>query len=183
MVAVAVRGLALLLAIALVLAPTAPAQGETKTKTYEPPYALGPAGGDNYNLIYRNPDTGEMGIGRVFPGLSPIVGCYPEPSAGWAMFRISHPMARTVSSVSLHFDAIIDQYAWVSLSVRSGGRWLGVKKFQGPFLGQDQKLTLKPPRRPKPGQRVTIEFGLQLGDACPQAGGALAEFLRVEVRS
>jgi hypothetical protein len=85
--------------------------------------------------------------------------------------------------VTLNFDALIEQYTWVTLGVRAGGRWLGVRKLQGPILGPDNTLTLKLIRSPKPGQRISVEFGLQLGDACPQLGGGTAEFKTVRVES
>jgi hypothetical protein len=178
------RAVAVLAAVALASAFISPgAHAATSSKTYQPPYKVGPAGGDAYNFTYRDAGTGRMAVARTFPGINPIVGCYPAADAGWATFDVSHRVSRSISSVSLHFDGVLDAYSWVTLTVRAKRRWLGVRKFQGPFGGQDQELTLKLRRTARHGEPVMIEFGVQLGDACPQAGLASVQFPSLTVRS
>ncbi|MGH2736642.1 MAG: hypothetical protein ACRDKZ_13765 [Actinomycetota bacterium] len=159
----------------------APAQAGKQKGTYAPPYKNGPQGGDDFNHVYRDADSGTMGVLRIYPGVPPVVGCAPEPSAGWSMFRVTHTVTRPVSTVTIVFDGMLDPYTWVTGGVRDGrGEWLGVAKLQGPHSGAG-RLKVKLFDRPQRGERVTVEFGLQLGDACPQLGGGTAEFSSVKV--
>ncbi|MFN2525042.1 MAG: hypothetical protein ABR505_02085 [Actinomycetota bacterium] len=153
-----------------------------KEKVYEPPYKEGPSGGDEWNYISADPNSGEMSIYRLFPGFSPVVGCAPEPSAGWAMFRIEHKAVAPLREVSVNFEARLDPYAWMTLGVRKQSKdWIGVAKLQGPHNGSG-RLKLRLPRQVRVGEEVEIEFGLQLGDACPQVGHAHATFEAVTVK-
>jgi hypothetical protein len=177
------RSLAAVLVIGTFVVASIAAQpalgGKKKTGVYKPPYKNGPQGGDEFNHVERDPKTGEMSILRFFPGISPVVGCEPEPSGGWSMFRVSHRVRKPVKAVAANFTGMLDPYAWLTVGARTAkGNWLGVKKLQGPFQGSG-KVTAKLFRRPSRGDRIWIEFGLQLGDACPQVGGAQAEFSSV----
>lgn len=175
---------ALLVGLPAVAASGAAVAGKkSHADVYKPPYKKGPSGGDDFNYIHADRGSGEMAVLRLFPGVPPVVGCFPEPSAGWAMFRVPHEATRPISQVILSYDAGLDPYAWITLGVRkSNGKWLGVKKFQGPHAGAG-KMKLRLFEQPRAGETVDIEFGLQLGDACPQAGGAVAEFASVKVAS
>lgn len=178
---VAVVSVALLLGVSGGV-PAAATGQKGKAKVYEPPYRNGPAGGDRFNHAERDRETGRMMVGRLFPGFPPVVGCVPEPSAGWAMFRVKHKVTRPVSKVTLDYQAALDPYAWVTVGARDDdGDWLGVRKYQGP-AGGSGTLTAKLFDRPRPGDTIFLEFGLQLGDACPQASFAAAEFPSVKVR-
>jgi hypothetical protein len=177
---------ALLSLVALVVVATfvpAVAHGaKKKADVHEPPYKVGPAGGDEFNHIEADPESGNMSVIRAFPGVPPVVGCAPEPAAGWAMFQIKHDVDAPVSKVTLAYTAALDSYSWITIGARDEkGEWLGVKKLQGPFA-ESGELTAKLFDRPEPGDKITIEFGLQLGDACPQAGQASAMFPSVTVR-
>jgi len=169
------------LAIAVALATPAAVAGK-KGKTYEPPYKNGPSGGDSWNHVERDPESGQMAVTRVFPGFSPVVGCVPEPSGGWGMFRVKHDVKQPVSKVTVTFDAALDPYAWITVGARDErGEWLGVEKLQGPFAGSG-KLTARLFERPRVGNTIFLEFGLQLGDACPQVSFAAASFPSIKVR-
>jgi hypothetical protein len=179
------KGAASLLAVCLCLLVAIPgaAAGKDKNKSYRPPYKKGPSGGDAWNYVHSDPQSGEMAVFRVFPGIPPVVGCAPEPSAGWAMFRVKHRVAEPVDAVELHYEAFAEPYTWITVGVRGAdGDWLGVRKSQGPHYG-DGKLIAKVFDKPQRGDIVWIEFGLQLGDACPQVGGGAATFPRVVVRT
>ena len=163
------------------LVPPAVADGK-KATVHEPPYKNGPSGGDAWNHVERDRESGRMFVGRAFPGISPVVGCAPEPSAGWGMFEVKHQVKDPVSEVTVAYDAALDPYAWITVAARdASGDWLGVKKYQGPDGGSG-KLTVKLFDRPRPGETITIEFGLQLGDSCPQVSFAAATFPSVTVR-
>jgi hypothetical protein len=181
---VTVKKLSLALGVPLLIAATlgVPATAGKKGAVHEPPYKQGPSGGDEFNHVESDPQSGRMAVVRTFPGIPPVVGCTPEPSAGWGMFRVKHDVDQPVSEVTLAYDAGLDPYAWITVGARDEkGDWLGVKKFQGPFAGSG-KLTAKLFENARPGETITIEFGLQLGDACPQVGFAAASFPSVTIK-
>jgi hypothetical protein len=149
-------------------------------KTYKPPYKNGPAGGDEFNYVHRDRQSGQMGVFRLFPGFPPVVGCAPEPSAGWGMFRVEHRVTEPVKAVTATFDGALGAYVWATVGARgANGKWLGVEKYQGPHAGE-KTITAKLFSPARHG-RITIEFGLQLGDACPQAEAGAVEFTSVKV--
>ena len=176
---------AVLLAGALIgaTAGSYPAVGEKKkSNAHKPPYKNGPQGGDEWNYIQRDRKSGTISVYRAFPGISPVVGCEPEPSAGWSMFQEPLRVKKRVKAVTVKFSATFDQYTWVTVGARTmKGKWLGVRKFQGPFDGE-HKLTADLFRSPKRGT-ILAEFGMQLGDACPQVGGGDVEFQSVQVET
>ncbi|MGH2754082.1 MAG: hypothetical protein ACRDLB_06570 [Actinomycetota bacterium] len=181
-------GVAPLLAVVLAalivpsVAQGAPSVAAKKGTVHEPPYKPGPTGGDEFNHIEADPSSGNMAVLRVFPGIPPVVGCTPEPSAGWAMFHVKHTVKQPVSKVSVAYTAALDAYSWITVGARDAkGEWLGVKKRQGP-LAEEAEVTASLFDRPKRGEKITIEFGLQLGDACPQVGQASAMFPSVTVK-
>ncbi|MDQ3963729.1 MAG: hypothetical protein M3277_07460 [Actinomycetota bacterium] len=182
MTKVSITAAALVLAAASIAVPaTASETSRSKAASYEPPYKDGPSGGDNWNHVERDADSGRMAITRVFPGFPPVVGCVPEPSAGWGMFEVAHKLDRPVSKVTLEYEAAIDAYSWITVGARNEDRkWLGVAKLQGPIAGSG-KLAADLFASPSHG-KITLEFGLQLGDACPQIGFAAASFPSVAVR-
>jgi hypothetical protein len=179
---VAVTGrsrLALALAVALAAlslsAGTSAAGGGDKA-VHKPPYKKGPTGGDQFNYVQTDPKTGEVNVLRIFPGIPPVVGCAPEPSAGWAMLTVPHHVTSPIEKVTVNFNAQLDPYSWVTAGVRDAhGEWLGVRKLQGPLAGDD-KLVVTLNDHPAPNSEIVVEFGVQLGDACPQIGGASATF-------
>jgi hypothetical protein len=171
---------AALAVLGVLVGPSSAGPHHGKT-TYEPPYKAGPSGGDEFNYVAADPQTGEVTVLRVFPGIPPVVGCEPEPSAGWAMLRVPHQAHGRIRKVTVNYEAELDPYAWVTAGVRDAdGEWLGVRKFQGPHTGAGE-LAVKLHAQPAPHSRVTIEFGVQLGDACPQVGGAAATFSSIVV--
>ena len=162
------------------LSGAAPA-AKRKGAVHEPPYKQGPSGGDEFNYHSVDPEAGEVVVGRLFPGIPPVVGCTPEPAAGYAMLQVPHKVTSSFDKVTVAYDAQLEPYAWLTAGVRDAkGEWLGVAKFQGPHMGEG-KLKVDLHRRPHPGSTVKIEFGVQLGDACPQLGFGRATFPSVTV--
>ncbi len=157
----------------------APATAKKGGATHEPPYKAGPSGGDEFNEITTDPETGHVTVRRVFPGISPVVGCAPEPAAGWATLHLKHHVTSPVKKVTLNFDGTLDPYAWVTAAALDDkGKWLGVAKLQGPHNGAG-KIVVKLHEQPKKGSDMTVEFGVQVGDSCPQVGYADATFSSV----
>lgn len=177
------RALALVAVSALIIVAFVGAAPAAKRKgdVHEPPYKKGPSGGDEFNYHNADPQAGEVWVGRLFPGIPPVVGCAPEPAAGFAMLQVPHDVAQPFDKVTVAYEAELEPYAWLTAGVRDAkGEWLGVQKFQGPHVGAG-KLKIDLHRRPAPGTTVRIEFGIQLGDACPQLGFGHATFPSVTV--
>ena len=176
------RSFALALIAALALSIAAPAGARKgKASVHKPPYKKGAQGGDEWNYVSADPQTGEVDVFRAFPGISPVVGCTPEPSAGWATLRQPHEVHGRTDTVTINFDGVFEAYAWVYGVVNdSHGRSIGLEKFQGPHAGAG-KLKIKLFRTPENGSEIEVEFGAQLGDACPQVGGAHVTFSSIKI--
>lgn len=183
----AVKRLVLVVACALAWSGLAgaavDAQGEG-TKKYEPPYAKVVQGGDDFNHVEADKDSGRIDILRLFPFPSPVVGCEPESIAGWAGFRLRHSASAPPRSVAVRYDgAAMDGYSFLYLLVTDDtGEWLGSKSVKGPAVEGEgrMKTDLK---GASAGEEIVITFGVQLAGACPQAGGAGARFPAVLVES
>ena len=166
--------------VALSLAVPATA-GKDKADVHKPPYKKGHQGGDRWNYVHADPKAGEVAVVRTFPGFSPVVGCAPEPDAGWATLTQSHHVLGRVNTVTVNFEGAIDPYAWVYGVVwDSKGDSLGLAKFQGPHAG-DGKLKINLFKQPKRHSEIEIEFGAQVGDSCPQVGGAAVSFPSIKI--
>ena len=181
------RTLVVLTAILLALGLFAPAGAIAGKKggnadVHKPPYEKGYQGGDDWNHVEVDHKAGTVQVLRTFPGISPIVGCAPEPDAGWATLTLPHKVDKPVDEVVVSFDAMLDPYAWVYAVVWDHkDESLGLKKFQGPFAGSG-KLTVKLFRRAPRGKTITVEFGAQVGDACPMVSGADVTFPKITIK-
>lgn len=179
------RSFAVVLAVAVAVALAAPATAlggrKGKADIHKPPYKKGNQGGDRWNYVHADPKTGEVSVLRFFPGISPVVGCAPEPDAGWATLTEKHHVTERIDSITIAFDGEFEPYAWVYAVVwDEKGDSLGLDKFQGPHTGNG-KLKVKLFRQPRENTEVEIEFGAQLGDSCPQVGGAMVSFPSITV--
>lgn len=174
--------LAAVLVVAVVAPVTAGAAKGGKASVHKPPYEKGNQGGDSWNYIEADPKAGTVQVLRAFPGVSPIVGCAPEPAAGWATLTLKHGVKSPANKVKVKFDAVLDPYAWVYAVVWDGKHnSLGLEKFQGPFAGS-RSLTVDLFRKARRGSEITIEFGAQVGDACPMLSGADVSFSAIKIQ-
>ncbi len=166
---IAALGAAGLLA-AFVPAATA---GGRPARTFVPPYRAGPSGGDQYNVVVADPSSGEVAVTRAYPypGAFNCAG-----SGGFAYLRVPAVDTGPVSSVTLDLDRVaVDGYSWVSLLVRDAhGHWLGSRTQRGPLAGS-ARVTAPVAWTPAlVGTAITIDFGLEVASACPNAdGGAI----------
>lgn len=171
-------GVVATLALSLTLPATAVAG---KSAIHEPPYKKGHSGGDEFNYINADPQTGQVTLLRLFPGVPPVVGCAPEPAAGWATLTQKHDTRGPIDKVIVNFDGFLEPYAWVYATIRdSKGDAIGLRKLQGPHAGAGS-LKVDIFKQPKKGSTIEIEFGAQLGDACPQVGGADVTFSSIKI--
>ena len=170
------------LVLAALFAPASASVGKKgKADVHKPPYKKGNQGGDEWNYVHADPETGEVAVFRFFPGISPVVGCEPEPAAGWATLKVPHRVKEPIDTVTVNFEGAMEPYAWITAVVwDSHHHSLGVNKFQGPHTGEGA-LKVDLFRRAEPGSEVIVEFGAQLGDSCPQVGGAAVSFPSVEI--
>lgn len=177
-----ILSLAAQVAVSLFAGPAAEAGKKAKGDVHKPPYEKGHSGGDAWNHIEADPKTGHVRVFRLFPGFSPVVGCAPEPDAGWATLTLSHKVDGPVEEVALKFEAMLDPYAWIYAVVWDHRHEsLGIKKFQGPFAGS-KTLKVDLFRRAPYGETITVEFGAQVGDACPMVSGADATFPKITIK-
>jgi len=155
---------------------------DARAAKHKPPYKLGPSGGDEYNHVEADRESGTMTIFRVFP-FPGSIGCIPESRAAWATFTVAHEVDRPVSWVTLNYDDVfLDGNTWMTLHVRGDdGEWLGYKSRQGPAAAGSGALKLHiGDRSPRAGS-IEVRFGLQVSSACPQVMSAHASFPSVEV--
>ena len=174
------RSLLVGLAAALVLSLLAPGT-IAKPAVHEPPYMKGNSGGDQFNYVNADPQSGQITLVRLFPGVPPVVGCTPEPASAWATFKQKHDTSGRVRNVVVRFEGLLEPYAWVYATVRdSKGDAIGSEKLQGPHAGAGA-LKVNIFKQPKKNSTIEIEFGAQLGDACPQVGGADVTFPSIKI--
>ena len=173
---------AFMVAAAVALSLVGPAAaGKGKADVHKPPYKKGHQGGDAWNYIHADPKTGEVAVFRVFPGFSPVVGCAPEPDAGWATLTETHHVLGRVDRVTVRFEGVLEPYAWAYAVVSNpSGKPIGLAKFQGPHSGNG-KLKINLFKRPPKHSRIEIEFGAQVGDSCPQVGAAALTFPSIKI--
>ena len=168
-----------LVLLSLGLPATAGKKG--KPDVHKPPYKKGAQGGDQWNYVSADPSTGAVTVMRAFPGISPIVGCAPEPAAGWATLTQPHHQIGRLDKVVVNFEGFLDPYAWAYAVVYDhNGRSIGLEKFQGPHAGSG-RLAVKIFKQPQNHSEIEIEFGAQLGDSCPQLGGADLTFSSIKI--
>ena len=168
------RLLASLVVAICALAAPPPSQAATAT-TYEPPFALGPSGGDSRGLSSAEPD-GRVTVARAYPAPGPI-SC---PGDGhFATLQVVHEAKGSLRSVTAEFtDALVDPFVYVSVGVRDAtGRWIGSKKVGGATGSGDVVVPVRWDRSVK--LPLQVQFGLELSTACPHADAGTLRFTRL----
>lgn len=168
------RAAGLAVAAALLAVPTS--STAAPATTYEPPFALGPSGGDR-GYASAEPD-GRVVVARAYPAPGPI-SC---PGGGsYATLVVNHKDRKPVRTVTAAFtDALVDPFVYVSVGVRDAtGRWIGSVKTGG-ATGSGQTVvpvrwdsTVRPP--------LQVVLGLELSTACPHADAGMLRFTSVTV--
>lgn len=151
--------------------------------TYGPPFALGPSGGDDYNVVQAE-EEGRVTVARAYPHPGGI-GC--EGRAGYARLEVTHEARAPVDAVDIAFtEAVVDPYAFVIADVQTAdGTYLGSQQLRGLIAG-DGALTV-PVDWPAgllagtDAVELTIQFGVQLSGACPAADVGTLRFTEVAV--
>src|SRR5687768_1834424 len=86
------------------------------SKTYQPPFAAGPQGGDSFSYRSANTADGRVLVGRAYPVFNPIQ-C--GPGGAFARLQVDHTITSPITKVSATFtDAVVDPYTFVSLALR-----------------------------------------------------------------
>lgn len=149
--------------------------------TYAPPFAAGPTGGDQYNLVEAG-DDGRITVGRAYPVPSAI-GC--SGRAGYAAYEIVHPAAAPVTAVTVeHVEAAVDPYTFLSVNViDDDGRFLASHKLRGLLVGDGHlDVPVDWPDEPEFRARdVRVQVGLELTSACPAVDGGTVRIATVTV--
>jgi len=164
---------ATLVAVGLLAIPS----GAAPAKTYAPPFALGPSGGDSDGFASADPQ-GRVTVMRIYPAPGPI-NC---PGAGhYATLKVVHKLTGPVHKVTAAYtQALVDPYVHVSVGVRDAtGRWIGNAK----PAGLTDSGTIAVPIRWDKTVRGPLQviFGLEIATACPHADAGTINFTSVTV--
>ena len=146
-------------------------------KTYAPPFAIGPAGGDNDGYASADPQ-GRVTVFRMYPAPG-VINC---PGAGhYATLKVVHKPTGPVRKVTTAYDTtLVDPYVHVSVSVKDAtGRYIGNAKPAG-LTGSG---TIDVPVRWDKTVRGPLQviFGLEIATACPHVDGGTINFTKVTV--
>jgi hypothetical protein len=151
------------------------------SREYEPPFAPGSSGGDEWNYVDADAESARVTVGRFYP-------FPPEPAScpgrgGYANLEIRHRVTGPLGAVTVAYeDSAWDAYSFVTLLVKTtGGRWLGAKKVRGPGQGAGEIQVPIVGGNPRKGTTIRILFGLELASACPSFGGGSIGFTSVTV--
>ena len=146
-------------------------------KTYAPPFAIGPSGGDSDGFASADPQ-GRVTVMRAYPAPGPI-NC---PGAGhFATLKVVHNLTGPVHKVTAAYDqALVDPYVHVSVGIRDAtGRWIGNAKPAGLTNSGSIAVPIrwdKTVRGP-----LQVVFGLEIATACPHVDAGTIRFTAVTV--
>ncbi|HEV7887133.1 MAG TPA: hypothetical protein VGO92_06205 [Acidimicrobiales bacterium] len=155
---------------------------------YQAPFAAGPAGGDpagNHRTHYTNidPATGKVDIfwANLTPG---AIGCAAQ--GGFGYLRVTHQVTDIVGRVVVSYkDLSMTPYSWLKVNVRGvrGGeeKYLGSYSTRGQKLAAGGDIPVPLDAEPDVGSALTIDFGAEIGSACPNADGVTVTFTQVAV--
>jgi hypothetical protein len=163
------------------------AMSDGEHTTYGAPFALGPSGGDDSNVVQTEED------GRVT-----VVRAYPSPGgiscvgrAGYARLEVRHTTHVPVDEVQIAFtEAAVDPYTFVIADARTAdGTFVGSSQRRGLITGDDTlTVAIDWPDALRPGDgeapepvELVIQFGLQLSGACPSMNAGSLRFTTVTV--
>lgn len=151
--------------------------GAAPAKTYAPPFAAGPTGGDFEGLASADPG-GRVTVARVYPAPA-VISC---PGKGhYATLKVVHKLTGPVHKVSAAYtEALVDPFVYVSVGVRDAtGRWVGSSKVGGAI---DSGKIDVPVRWDKTVRGpLQVIFGLELSTACPHADAGTIRFTSITV--
>lgn len=166
--------------VAILAIAVMPVPGHALAQTYGRPFAAGPQGGDQFNLIQADAATGDMTVLRVNPaGISGGLGC--GGSGGFANFEVTVPSPSVIAEIAVLYDsALVDPYTWINVGVRRGSNFVASRVQRGILVGGGTVVV-----RPEvPVQApVTVRFGIQVASACPNVNGGHAVFTQVQASS
>ena len=171
---------AMVAAIALLLlgATAAPAHGDGHV--YKPPFKKGAQGGDEYNYISADPSSGQETIVRVYPQYNPFT-CGGS-HGGYVSLRLPVKVTERVKSVEADYtNAVVDQYSFVTVTVKRGNEYIGSKEIRGPLDGSGKVVVPIDLGTAPKGSTIVVDFGLEVPSACPNVEIAEAQFTQVVV--
>jgi plastocyanin len=146
--------------------------------TYTAPFQAGPQGGDSSNVVKEDPAHGRVTVVRVHPNVG-VFNCAGQ--GGFADLRVATAVPSATSSVAVEYSAetALDAYSWITLLVRDGaGNWLGGIQRRGPLAGAGTLQTALAGTVAS-GSAITVQFGIQVASACPNADGGTVQFSAV----
>jgi hypothetical protein len=170
-----------LIASGLLDAPAEGQKGGRQIIHKKPPYKMGPTGGDEFNEIQADPDSGRISIVRLYPEPGPV-GC-PDSHAAWANFKVVQKLKkRRIRHITARYgDFEADGYTWLTITVRQKGESIGHRSLQGPAAAEGGVLRAKLWKWPRKG-KLTVLVGLQVSSNCPQGEASSVSIPQVNFR-
>jgi hypothetical protein len=173
------RVAAIVVSLGLVLVLASAALAGTRGRSYEPPFKKGAQGGDQANFIYSDPSSGQVAVFRMYPVFNPFT-C-GSSRGGWVTLRQPIRVTRPIASVEVDYQAAVDPYSFVTVTVRDDGTYLGSKDVRGPIFGSGNVNVPLSFGKARKGSTIDVDFGVQVPSACPNLEEAAAQFSRVVV--
>jgi hypothetical protein len=130
-------------------------------------YKLGPRNADPSAYSHADPATGKVTIFQRNTRQPAAVNCVGDGPR--ATLLALHPVADQVSSVQVDYvEAMLSDNEIVIHVAVAGDQSgpLGTKSEFGPMMGESGSITVPLKTLPKPGETVTVQFGLQTGAGC-----------------
>lgn len=150
-------------------------------KSYDAPFTVGPAGGDQWSYHSAGTD-GTVTVARVYP-VPGLINC--TKGGPYAKLLVPFRASRPVRKVVVSYDsAAVDNFTFAMVSLRDRrGHWYGTTTDRGLVAGSG-RITLVPDRpQGRLPRAMVVEFGLQQSSACPNADAGTIHFTRVEISS
>jgi hypothetical protein len=148
-------------------------------KTYTPAYTAGPSGGDSASKVTVDPATGKVQVLQLSttPG---AIGCAAK--GGYGYLRVQHVVTAAVTRVAVAFtDASMTPFAWLKVNVRDEKGYVGSLSVRGQKVAEAGTLNVILDRSPAVGKTMTIDFGMEVASACPNADGGMVTYPSVTV--
>ena len=129
-------------------------------------YRAGPRGGDSNTIAEADPATGEVRILQHNTRQAAAVHCIGDGPR--ATLMTTHQVSDPVSTVEVSYtEATMTAHPVIDVLVTgSGGRWFGHAVAHGPKANEAGSIEVPLVETPRPGEILTILFGLQVHAGC-----------------
>ena len=129
-------------------------------------YRTGPRGGDSNTIAEADPASGQVRILQHNTRQAAAVHCIGDGPR--AALMTTHQVSDDVSTVEVSYTkATMTAHPVIDVLVTgSSGRWFGHAVAHGPKVNESGSVEVRLPERPRPGEVLTVLFGLQVHAGC-----------------